>query len=310
MALTLAQSATLSANDLQRGIAESFVLQSRVLDRIPLIPIQGNAYAYNSESTLPGVAFRAVNTAYTESTGTFVQATEVLTILGGDADVDKFIVQTRGNLADQRAEQANLKVKAAQFKYNDAFINGDTGVDANSFDGLKKRLTGNQVVAAAANGLGPIAGGHSFFDALDDALSRVPQGVDVFYMNQAILGKIRSSARRLGGWDQTRNEFGVPIDTYNGVPMLAIGTTAAGVEILPQTETQGTASGTVSSIYGVKWSDSPASHGVGAITNGGLQAYDLGELQTMPVYRTRIDFYVGLVVFGRGGVRLTGVLNA
>ena len=93
MAVTLAQAAVLSQNDLQRGVVEEFVISSPVLDRIPLLGIQGNAYAYNSESTLPGVEFRAVNAAYAESTGSFVQTTESLVILGGDADVDRFIVQ-------------------------------------------------------------------------------------------------------------------------------------------------------------------------------------------------------------------------
>jgi hypothetical protein len=38
---------------------------------------------------------------------------------------------------------------------------------------------------------------------------------------------------------------------------------------------------------------------------------DLGELDTKPVYRTRLEFYTGLAIFGgKGAARLTGVLNA
>ena len=170
MAMTLVEAAKYSQNDLQRGVLETFVIESPVLDRIPFMEISGNAFAYNQEATLPGVEFRAVNAAYTESTGTINQATESLVILGGDADVDTFLVATRGNLNDLRAEQTALKVKAAAYKFQDSFINGDTGVDANSFDGLKKRLTGAQVIAAATNGL-PVVGAddtarHTFFDAL------------------------------------------------------------------------------------------------------------------------------------------------
>src|SRR5829696_7159258 len=128
MAQTLAQSALLSENDLQRSVVETFVQESTILDRLPPLGIEGNAYAYNSESTLPGVEFRAVNSAYTESTGTVAQSTIGLVILGGDADVDRFIVQTRGNLNDQRQIQTGLKVKAATYKFQDAFINGDVAV--------------------------------------------------------------------------------------------------------------------------------------------------------------------------------------
>src|SRR5688500_5723714 len=108
-AVTLVQAALLSQNDLQRGVLETFVQESRVLDRIPLMDIEGNAFAYDEEATLPGVEFRAVNAAYAESTGTVNQKTETLVILGGDADVDRFIVQTRGNLNDQRAVQTAMK---------------------------------------------------------------------------------------------------------------------------------------------------------------------------------------------------------
>jgi hypothetical protein len=201
MAVTLAQAAVLSSNDLQRGVLETFVQTSPVLDRLPLITINGNAYAYNQEATLPGVAFRSVNEAYTESTGTFNQLTESLVILGGDADVDRFIVQTRGNLADQRAVQTALKVKAASYKFQDAFFNGDTAVDAKSFDGLKKRLTGAQVISAATNGAGVNADAatrSAFFDRLDDLLAAVP-GINpangAIYANAAILSKFRSALR-------------------------------------------------------------------------------------------------------------------
>ena len=43
MALTLAEAAVLSDNDLQRGVIETFVQASPVLDRLPLMNIEGNA---------------------------------------------------------------------------------------------------------------------------------------------------------------------------------------------------------------------------------------------------------------------------
>lgn len=129
MALTLPEAAKLSTTELQRGVVETFVQESSILDRIPLLTIEGNAYAYNEEATLPGVAFRSVNEAYPESTGTVNQKSETLTILGGDADVDRFIVQTRGNLNDQRAIQTRMKVKAASYKFAETFFNGDVATD-------------------------------------------------------------------------------------------------------------------------------------------------------------------------------------
>jgi hypothetical protein len=312
-ALSLAEAAKLSTNDLQAGVIETFVVEGAVLDQIPLLEIQGNSYQYNEEAALPTVQFRAVNSAYTESTGTFNQKTESLVILGGDADVDKFIVQTRGNLADQRQAQTTMKVKAATYKFQDTFINGDTGVDANSFDGLKKRLIGAQTISAGTNGIPVVGTGttdqHAFFDKLDELLAAVNGPVDVLYMNASILGKIRSAGRRIGGWDFQRDEFGRSIDFYNGVPLRDIGKKADGTLIIPQTETQGSSS-VASSIYAVRFGQDEGDQAVTGLHNGGVQVVDLGELQSQPVYRTRIEFYCGMAVFGRGAARLTGVLNS
>ncbi|MEU5945133.1 major capsid protein [Micromonospora sp. NPDC047465] len=321
MAVTLAQAAVLSQNDLQRGVIETFVQVSPILDRIPFMEIEGNAYAYNSEGTLPGVEFRAVNGQYTESTGVINQATESLVILGGDADVDTFIAKTRSNLNDQRAVQTAMKVKAASYRFQDAFFNGDVagGGDApNGFDGLRKRLTGGQVIAAGANGAPVLGNGdsdvHAFFDKLDELISLVP-GINgengALYANSAILAKIRSAGRRLGGVDIVREDLtGKRVLTWNGIPVLDPGDTAAGVRILPQTETQGTAAGTTSSIYAVKYGQDEGDKGVTGLTNGGVDVRDLGELDAKPAYRTRIEFFTGVAVFaGKAAARLTGVLN-
>ncbi|MGW2591660.1 major capsid protein [Streptomyces sp. NPDC001515] len=312
--LTLVEAAKLSQDDLQKGVLETFVQESSVLDRIPLLPINGNAYAYNEEKTLPGVAFRAVNEGYAGSTGTVNPKSEKLVILGGDADVDRFIVQTRGNLNDQRAIQTRMKVKAASYKFQDHFINGDVAVEPKGFDGLKKRLTGNQVFPAGTNGLGPVAGGHDFFDALDDLISRVPGlngGNGALYTNSKIIAKIKSSARRLGGYEMVRDALTQKmVATYNGIPLLDIGQTAAGDDIIPMTEAQGTSSA-AGSIYAVKFGSAEGDQAVTGLTNGGVQVRDLGELDTLPVYRTRLEFYCGLAIFGgKGAARLTGVLAA
>jgi len=314
MALTLAEAAKLSQNDLQVGVLETFVQVSPVLDRLPLITINGNAFAYNEEATLPGVEFRAVNAAYAESTGTINQKTESLVILGGDADVDTFIERTRSNLQDQRAVVTAGKVKAASYKFQDTFVNGDVAVDANSFDGLKKRLTGTQVLDAATNGLAVVGADdiarQNFFDQLDALIAAVPGGPDALYMNSAIRSKIGSSARRLTISGTPREQFGKSFPTYNDIPLIDIGNKADGTAIIPQTEVQGTSGATASSIYAVRFGQDEGDQAVTGLTNGGVQVKDLGEIDAKPVYRTRLEFFCGLAVFGKGAARLRGVLNS
>jgi hypothetical protein len=230
--------------------------------------------------------------------------------------VDRFIVQTRGNLNNQRAAQTALKVKAASYKFQDHFFNGDVTVDTKGFDGLKKRLTGGQVIAAATNGLavsGSQAIAMAFLDQFDQLLAAVP-GINstngAIYANSAILPRLRSAQRWAGGFDSVREDItGKRVLTYNGIPILDPGDNLAGARILPQTETQGTAVGTVSSVYAVRFGSSEADRAVTGLTNGGVMVDDLGLLQSQPVYRTRIEFYCGLAVFGgKAAARLTGVL--
>lgn len=316
MALSLAESAKLSSTNLQRGVIETFVQESPVLDRLPLMNVEGNSYAYNEEAGLPGVSFRGVNEGYAESTGTVNQKSESLVILGGDADVDAFIVQTRGNLNDQRAIQTQMKVKAAAYKFQETFFNGDVTTDPKSFDGLRKRLIGSQVISAGENGA-PIIGtgdtdSHAFFDLLDMLVAAVPGLTSTngaLYANRQVIAKIRGAARRIGGFEMVREALtGKSVATYNGIPLLDPGQTAAGVDILAQTETQGTATD-ASSIYAVRFGMSEGEQAVTGLTNGGVQVKDLGELETKPAYRTRIEFYCGLAVFGgKAAARLSGVL--
>jgi hypothetical protein len=317
MALTLDESAKLSEDTLTRGVLETFVQNSPILDRLPFMGIEGNAYAYNEEATLPGVAFRGVNEAYSESTGTVNQKSETLKILGGDADVDRFIQKTRSNLNDQRAEQTALKTKALSYKFQDAFFNGDVAVDPKGFDGLRKRLIGNQVIEAGPNGI-PIVGTsntdiHTFLDSLDNLLAAVP-GINstngAIYANSAVIRKIGSALRHVG-LDAVLEEdiAGKRSIQWNGIPILEAGQNPDGSQILPTTETEGTATNTTS-LYTVRFGETEGDQAVTGLTNGGVTTEDLGELQEKPVYRTRIEFYCGLAVFGgKAAARLKGVIN-
>lgn len=311
MAMTLADAAALSNNQRLTGVVETLMVSTTVLDRLPFEPVTGNAYEYDQEATLPAAAFRAVNAGYTESTGTTAKATESLVILGGEYVVDRFLQQTRGNLVNLLDQQQRMKTKSINAKYSDAFINGDTAVDANSFNGLKKRLTGAQVVSAGVNGI-PIVGNgttdiDAFFDQLDNLIGLVP-GCDVLYTNQQVLAKFRSASRRKTSNQTTVDSLGRTVDMYNGIPILDIGKKADQTQIIPQTETQGS-SGVASSIYAAHFADSLEEPGVVGIENGGLQVDPPRQMEAKPSWLGRIEFYTGVALLGaQPAARLTGVL--
>jgi hypothetical protein len=152
----------------------------------------------------------------------------------------------------------------------------------------------------------------AFLDQFDLLLAAVP-GINgqngAIYANSAILPRIRSAARYAGGFESVREDVTQKrVLSYNGIPILDPGDNLAGARILPQTETQG-ASSIASSVYAVKYGNDESDRGVTGLTNGGVMVDDLGLLQSQPVYRTRIEFYCGLAVFGgKAAARLTGIL--
>ena len=80
------------------GIIQQFAERSDLLRAIPFMDIAGNSYAYSREGALSTAAFRGVNEDYTASTGVVDPAVEALRIVGGDLDVDNFILDTGGEV--------------------------------------------------------------------------------------------------------------------------------------------------------------------------------------------------------------------
>jgi hypothetical protein len=302
MALTLTEAAKLSQDTLQRGVIETFARTSSILEMLPFMDIAGNAYAYNQEGALPGIGFRDVNEGYTASEGVINPASERLYIAGGDVDVDRFLVQTRGNINDIRAIHTEMKAKALALAITNQIFNGDQAVDPKGFDGLKKRLSGNQVIDAGTNGA------ELTITMLDELIDAVEGEPDALFCSKAMRREIKRVIQNHNGYSESQYDaFGRPVMTYGGIPIRVIETDNLGNEILGFNETQGTASN-AGSIYAIKFG---AEQYVSGLQNGGVSVRDLGELQEKPIYRTRIEWYTGLAVFHpRAAARLRGVVKA
>lgn len=313
MAMTLAEAAFVTQDPRLPGVV-NVLNTSSIMNRVPFEEIAGRAYSYNSEATLPAAAFRAVNAGYTESTGTFSTATESLVILGGDYVVDRFLEQTStGSIASLVAAQRDMKARSVAAKFSDAFINGDTAVDANSFNGLKKRLTGAQVISSGTNGAAmntDAATRTAFLDRLDTLLGLVP-GADAIYANAQVIALLRTVYRNTTINNYTEDQLTgrrVEVPTWQGVPILDAGLKADQTAIIPQTEVQG-ASSIASSIYAVNFAASEFEAGVLGITNGGLQVDPPVQMEAKPSWLGRIEMYCGLAMTGvQPAARLTGVL--
>jgi hypothetical protein len=314
MAMTLADAQTVSPDPRLPGVLRVLETSTTVLDRLPFESVAGGAFTYNQDGTLPAAAFRAINAGYTESTGTWTTATESIVALGGEFVVDRFLERTRGggSVGSLVAAQRDMKIRSVNAKFSDTFINGDTAADANGFNGLKKRITGGQVLSSGANGAAintTQATRFAFFDLLNALVALVP-GCDALYMNASVLSTVRSAMVRETMANTRLEDLGArrEVLTWNGIPMLDVGYKADQTPIIPQTETQGTATN-ASSIYAVNFTQNVEEQGVVGLTNGGLQVDPIVQLETKPSLMGRLEFYCGLALIGpRPAARLSGVL--
>jgi len=304
MALTLVEAAKLHSGEVKRSaIIELFAQSSDILRTLPFDTIAGNALQYNREETLPGIGFRGVNEAYSESTGVINPVTEPLVIAGGDLDVDVFILETMGQ--DQRAVQEAMKTKALALRWSQAIIKGDSGSDPRVYDGLQVRLTGTQKIQA-----GTTANGSALSLAvLDQAIDACDQPTHLI-MNKTMRRRLSAAARltTVGGYiTYSKDEFGRQVTMYNDLPILIIEQDNAGNEILPFTEAATSGTSTATSIYVVSFREGMLQ----GIQNGVMSVRDLGELQSQPVKRTRVEWYAGIALFHpRAAVRLWSIADA
>lgn len=305
MSITLLEAAKLVQDPLKKGVIEIFPQTSPVLERLPFFPVNGQAYKYNREQTLPGVAFRGINESYTESTGVVNPAVEALFVLGGISQVDRALVKTQGNVNELRATYDAMKAKAVALEFTKKFFKGNNATTPNEFDGLENRLTGNQLLS-----MGSSDGGDTLtlakLDELIDAITGTP---DVLFMNKTMRRKVNALMRAAGQATETVSDaFGKQIDAYAGIPMAVIEQDKDGSEILGFTEPDldnGDKS-VCTSIYAVRFG---AAEWVSGLQAGDMDVLDLGLNKT--VYETLIEWICGVGVFHpKAAARLRGIKNA
>lgn len=294
MALTLTEAAKLSNDVVLQGVIETVVKDSPLLQRLPFIDVNGNAVTYNRENAMAAAAFFSVGDTWTESTPTFSQFTVDLKIMGGDADVDRYLATTRNNVQDIEAAVLEMKAKAVRYKFEETFITGDTTIDSKSFDGIAKAVTAPQTITAAVNGA-PLT-----LALLDELIDRVRPGrPDLILMSKRSRRALTGLVRASGAFMETRQtEFGMFQELYAGIPL--------GVsDFIPDTDVQGSSS-VASSIYALQLGEGRVTGLHGA---GGLQVERVGLLETKDATRWRVKWYTNIAIFADLAVaRLKGIV--
>lgn len=247
MPVTLAQASLNAADDIDRLVIDEFRKSSWLFDNITfddvVNPSGGGAslvYGYQRLVTQPTAAFRAINAEYTPQEATKEEIVVSPKPFGGSFQIDRVLDAIAAGR--ETAFQMEQKSKAAKALFNDAVFNGDSAVDANSFDGLDKALTGSSTEIAAASlatagvwsGTFDEAKAQLIMDDVDQLLAALEGPADFIAANKRILAKLRGAARRAGYFTRTEDSFGRQVERYNGVVMIDPGEKPGSTtEVLP-----------------------------------------------------------------------------
>lgn len=296
MALTKTEAAKLTNDMFLRGVIETIIKESMILDLLPFMEVTGTAVTYNRENTMPATSFYDPGDTWTEAVPTFTQKTAALKILGGDADVDNFLQQTYADPNDLEAVVIESRAKSIAHKFSDTFFNGLTGTggDAKSFDGLANIVnTSTQTLSMATNGAALT------LDKMDELIDTVKPGrPDALLMAKRTRRKLSSLRRSSGNLLETDvDAFGRRALFYDGIPIIVD-------DWVPVDEDQGTTTDACSSIYAVKF----GAQGIMGIENGGIQVEEVGELETKDATRHHIKWYAAIIQLSElGQARLKGI---
>jgi len=334
MANTITEYGYLSTDAMVKGIIKTIVNESPFLARLPFREISGNSLLYNLESTEAGASWFSVGDTWVESTTNWDQRSVGLSILGGDADVDKFAKQTRSNEQDVKAAIIELKAKAVADEFEKQAIRGYTTTlySTKQMKGLMHLLaecesssatdwdgslytnpgTGNntQVVTASDTSTALT------LDMMDVLRDQVKPKPDCFIMSRMSRNKLASLARAAGNnleYVPDPRKLGHLVTMYGEQEVIIsdfilnnIQDGSSGVVTIRDTNPSTTrASGYDNTvIFAVRWGEND---GVAGVTNGWIQTEDIGPLETKDAERTRIKFYCNMANFGK--VSLAGLIN-
>lgn len=234
MPITLSDARNFATDKMSMGVIDEFrkdpLLGRMVFDDTVTPTGQTLAYTYNRVTTQPVASFRALNTEYTPQEAKTTEHTVTLKPFGGKFQVDRVIQNHMKGVANHVAFQLQQKIKATKALFSDTFINGDTGITEESFDGLAKAISGSSTdmtpeeVMDLSNSNAIKDNYQDFLYQLDVLIADLDGEPDIIMVNRKMKAVFNSIAR-LSGFFTTSDidAFGRPVTKYAGIEICAVG---------------------------------------------------------------------------------------
>ena len=327
MAITLAEAKVGMADKVDQQVVDTFRRSSLLLDRLIfdncISPGTGGStlgYQYTMLKTPATAATRAINSEYTANEAKReVKKTQAI-IMGGSFEIDRVIQNTSGAI-DELSFQAEQKIRATANYFHYLVINGQSGTGGsgyvnNTFDGLKKLLSGSSTEYAATADLttsANIDGNYNtFLDELDEFISGLDGMPDMLLMNRKMLSKLRGIARRAGYYESTKDDFGRVVETYNGIELMDAGQHYNGSQTVDTVAdvAAGASSAGTSDIYAVEFG-LDAFCGISPTGNGVITSYMPDLTEPGAVKKGEVELVAGVALKNslKAG-RMTGIRTA
>ncbi|WP_406188384.1 major capsid protein [[Kitasatospora] papulosa] len=253
MPVTLAQAKLNTTDAIDLQVIDEFRKSSWLLDNLTfdnvVSPAGGGAtltYGYTRLVTQPRAAFRALNSEYAPTEVTRQRYTTDLKVLGGSFQIDRVLAQMGPAASGEVALQMSQKIKAANATFSDAVINGDSAVDADSFDGLDKALAGSSteiVLTGAGSDWSTVTtreAGLAALKHLRKLRAKLDGDPSAFLMNADALAALESIADYVSQLS-TLDAFGRTVTAWRGIPLVDLGDRAGSTDpVIPTDATAGT----------------------------------------------------------------------
>jgi len=291
MALTLTQGEEYSTTEMQRAVIDKLVKDSPILQRLGFVTILGNSLTYDTITTDATANFYSVGSTWTEDTGDVTQATANLTILGGDADIDNFLLKTRSNKIDLKGTVIGNKVKAVQYAYLDKFYYGVNADDSKQFNGMHTLIadtTYNSVAEGTSETVGVIT--VTNLRAAKDLITGFTP--DLMVMSKMARRSISTYLDSVGAnFQRMEDKFGKHVQAFDDCP-IAVDDHILNTEDISTGGVWQAGTGDGTTIFFLTFDDMACA---GLHSGDGVQVEPLGSLETKDASRWRIKWYCSLM---------------
>lgn len=311
---TLSEYAKLAGDKVIEGIFTNITTTDEMAPFLKFMPFEGNSLVYNRELTRPTSTTYAVGSTWSDTEATYTKKTASLAIVGTQAPLDRYALQTRGNVQSQEAVLFAQMGLSVMDKIKDLIITGEPESVTTQFEGLDSLVRADTRMMAMDDGVvdGPGAAETELtIDRLDAMIDMVENGrPDALIMNKTMRRKLTSISRQSGSGVMLteKDMFGHQYTMYNHIPIL-INDYITNAEQYNDATTW--ASSTATSIFAVKFGKDKQGYTIihnGAVLTPDIQKLGIKETKNENLYRMVV--YIQAVVFSAKMVAALGGIDS